>query len=180
VGGRYEFAKWLLEHGHRSTPDDPMHGPRAISWTIFEDTGNQEMLKLLLDYGHDLENSGAGVAAADEGNVEALRLLLDRGLNIEDRDMSWYPFDEDRDEPYESQGTALYRACRQGNVKCVELLLERGADPLAKDLAGISCLDIARQRGHEYVVWLLEDNGLKNLARVDHWLLWLLKRLFFF
>jgi ankyrin repeat protein len=92
------------------------------------------------------------VEAADEGNVEALRLLLDHGLNIEDQDMSWYPFNEDEDEPYESQGTALYRAYRQGNVECVELLLERGADPLAKDLEGTSCLDIARQRGHDDVV----------------------------
>lgn len=138
------------------------------------------MLKLLLDHGHDLENSGAGVAAADEGSVEALRLLLDRGLNIEGRDMSWYPFNED--EPYESQGTALYRVCRYGNVECVELLLERGADPLAKDLEGTSCLDIARQRGQEYVVQLLEDSGLVkvNLPRTDQSLLQFIKRLFSF
>jgi ankyrin repeat protein len=178
MNNSYNFAKWLLEHGHRSTPNDPYHGPSAISWTICGDRANQEMLKLLLDHGHDLENSGAGVAAADEGNVEALRLLLDRGLNIEDRDMSWYPFDED--EPYESQGTALYRACRQGNVECVELLLERGADPLAKDLEGISCLDIARQRGHEYVVRLLEDSGLVSSPKADQSHLKFIKRLFSF
>ncbi|KAF1958274.1 ankyrin [Byssothecium circinans] len=178
MNGHYNFAKWLLEHGHRSTPDDPYHGPSAISWTICGESADQEMLKLLLDHGHDLENSGAGVAAADEGNVEALRLLLDRGLNIEDRDMSWYPFDEDGDEPYESQGTALYRACRQGNVECVELLLERGADPLAKDFEGTSCLDIARQRGHEDVVWLLEDSGLVDSAKAAQSLLGFIKRLF--
>ncbi|KAL1603710.1 hypothetical protein SLS60_005300 [Paraconiothyrium brasiliense] len=178
MGGKYEFAKWLLEHGHRSTPEDPYHGPSAISWTICGDRADQEMLKLLLDYGHDLENSGAGVAAADEGNVEALRLLLDRGVNIEDRDMSWYPFDEDRDEPYESQGTALYRACRQGNVECVEMLLERGADPLAKDLEGTSCLDIARQRGHKEVVWLLEDSGLVISAKGAQSLLGFIQKLF--
>jgi ankyrin repeat protein len=181
MNGHYDFAKWLLEHGHRSTPNDPLYGvDSAISWTICGDGANQEMLKLLLDHGHDLENSGAGVAAAEEGNVEALKLLLDRGLNIEDRNMSWYPFDKDEDEPYESDGTALYRACRQGNVECVELLLERGADPLAKDLEGTSCLDIARQRGYEDVVRLLEDSGLVNSAKADQSLLKFIKRLFSF
>lgn len=108
---KYEFAKWLLDHGHRPTPEDPMHGPSSISWTMYEDTANQEMLKLLLDYGHDLEHSGAGVAAAEYGNLEALRLLLDRGVNIEDAEMSWYPFNEDGDEPYESQGVAMKTSC---------------------------------------------------------------------
>ena len=180
MDGDYNFAKWLLEHGHRSTPNDPYHGPSGISWTICGDRADQKMLKLLLDHGHDLENSGAGVAAADEGNVEALRLLPDRGLNIEDQDMSWYPFDEDKDEPYESQGTALYRACRQGNVECVELLLERGADPLAKDLEGTPCLDIARRRGHEYIVQLLEDSGSVNSAEADQSFFKFIKRLFSF
>jgi hypothetical protein len=91
-GNNYAFAKWLLEHGHRPTPNDPYQGPSAISWTICGEMADLEMLRLLLDYGHGLENSGAGIAAADEGNVEALRLLLERGLNIEDGDMSWYPF----------------------------------------------------------------------------------------
>jgi ankyrin repeat protein len=165
MGNSYNLAKWLLEHGHRPTPIDPYHGPSAISWVICH-TGDLEMLTLLLDYGHDLEESGAGVAAADEGNVEALRLLLERGVNIEDSDMSGYPFspaeneNDDRDEPYESQGTALYRACRQGNVECVELLLEWGADPLATDLEGTSCLEIAKRRGHEEVVWVLERRGV--------------------
>jgi hypothetical protein len=110
----------------------------------------------------------------------ALRLLLDRGLNIEDRDMSWYVFDEDGDEPYESKGTALYRPCRQENLECVELLLERDADPLAKDLEGTSCLDIARQRGHEDVVQLSEDSRLVNSVKADQSFLKFIKRLFSF
>jgi ankyrin repeat protein len=176
----YNFAKWLLEHGHRPTPDDPIHGPSAISWTICENGTDQEMLKLLLDYGHDLEHSGAGVAAGNEGNVEVLRLLLDRGLNIEDRDVSWYPLDEDGDEPYGLEATALYRACRHGHVECVELLLERGADPRAKNSEGTSCLDIARQRGHKDVVRLLEESRLLNSTKENQSFLKFIKRLFTF
>ncbi|KAH8731403.1 ankyrin repeat-containing domain protein [Phaeosphaeriaceae sp. PMI808] len=124
MDGSYDFAKWLLKYGHRATPHDPIHGPSAISTTIRGETASIEMLKLLLDHGFALKESGAGIAVAGEGNLEVLRLLLDHGVNTEDREMWWYPFDDDRDEPDESQGTALYRACRQGRLGCVELLLD--------------------------------------------------------
>jgi hypothetical protein len=99
--------------------------------------------------------------------VYALRLFLDHGINIKDRVMPRCSFtwDNDGDNPYEASGTALYRACQQGHVECVESLLGRGADPLAKAIAGTSCLDIARQRGYEDVVRLLEDRlGISNSA----------------
>jgi hypothetical protein len=158
IGGSYDFAKWLLGHGHRVTPHDPVHGPSSISATVRGDTASIEMLKLLLDHGYDLKESGAGVAAADEGNLEALRLLLDRGVNTEDREMWWYPFNDD--EPYESTGTALYRACRQGQLECVKLLLDRGADAQTKDDEGVSCISIAKKRGHQDIVKLLEERGV--------------------
>ncbi|KAF1851150.1 ankyrin [Cucurbitaria berberidis CBS 394.84] len=179
--GNYNFAKWLLEHGHRSTPNDSIFGDdTAIVSTIYADRANQEMLKLLLDHGHDLENTGAGVVAAEEGNVEALRLLLDRGLNVEERRrVTNYGT---ADETYDTEGTALYHACKQGNEECVELLLQRGANPLAEDLNGRSCLDIARQGGddYEYIVWLLENSGSVNSASAAQTLLGFIKRLFFF
>ena len=156
----YDLVKWLLEHGHRATPIDPYHGPSAISWTIREETASMEMLKLLLDHGHELKDCGAGIMAADEGNLEALKLLLDYGIDIEDRNMLDYAFDDDQDEPYESQGTALYRACRQGQVECVELLLDRGADASARDDGGTSCIKIAIKRDHEDVVNLLRERGV--------------------
>jgi ankyrin repeat protein len=71
-----------------------------------------------------------------------------------------------------------YHACRQGNVECVELLLEWVADPLATDPAGVSCLEIARRRGHEEVVSLLEQHGLVSSTGAAQALWWLIKRLF--
>jgi ankyrin repeat protein len=181
VSGEYNFAKWLLEHGHRSTPMDSVFGDdAAIVSTVIADRADQEMLKLLLDHGHDLENTGIGVVAAQEGNVEALRLLLDRGLNIEERRR--VPHYDTEEEPYDTEGTALYTACKQGDEECVELLLERGANPLAEDLEGRSCLDIARQGGDdfEYIVWLLENGGSVNAASGVQALLEFIKRLFSF
>ncbi|KAL6708066.1 hypothetical protein ACN47E_003500 [Coniothyrium glycines] len=160
--GHYDFAQWLLAHGHRATPHDPVHGPSAISTTVWQDTASIQMLELLLDHGIDLKESGAGIAAAEEGNLQGLKLLLDHGADVEDREMWWYPFDEEKDEPEESRGTALYRACRQGRVDCVRLLLDRGADVHSKDDGGTSCFGIAKKRGHEEIVQLLEGKGAKE------------------
>jgi hypothetical protein len=161
--GNYGFARWLLEHGHRATPQDAYHGESALSTTVRGETASIEMLELLLHHGTDLKNTGVAVAAADEGNMEALRLLLDHGVDTEDRHMFWYPFDEDRGEPDDSQGTALYRACRQGRLACVELLLDRGANAQAKDDGGMSCIEVARSRGHQDVVKLLEEMAVTDV-----------------
>lgn len=157
----HDFAKWLLEHGHKANPHEPMHGDCSITSTIRGDAASIRMLKALLDHGFELKEYGTAIAAADEGNLEALKMLLAHGgFNIDEVVMWWYPFDEDRDEPEESEGTALYRACRQGHLECAALLLEHGADPKAKDLGGISCLQIARERAHEDVVELLLLKGV--------------------
>ena len=81
-GGEYDFAKWLLEHNHDSTPKEGIPGPCAIVETVRGDMASIDMLKLLLDHEIDVEDTGVGVAAADKGNVEGLRLLLDYGVHI--------------------------------------------------------------------------------------------------
>jgi hypothetical protein len=54
IGGEYDFAKWLLKHGHDSTPRGGIHGPEPITETVCGETGSIEMLKLLLAYGISL------------------------------------------------------------------------------------------------------------------------------
>jgi len=51
--GDYNLARWLLEHGHRATPQDPYHGPGSLSTTVYGDTASIDMLNLLLDHGID-------------------------------------------------------------------------------------------------------------------------------
>jgi hypothetical protein len=43
-GGEYEFVKWLLEHGHDSTPSESLHGAYAIIATVCGETASIEML----------------------------------------------------------------------------------------------------------------------------------------
>lgn len=157
--GHYDLAEWLLEHGHRVTPEGSYYRQPLVD-TVSGDHVSIQMLKLLLDHGIDPKGDGAAVAAADEGNFEGLKLLLDYGVDVEERDMYWYPFDNDRDEPSESRGTALYRACRQGHLDYIKLLLDRGANPQAKDDGGTSCMAIAKLRGHHDVVKLLQERGV--------------------
>lgn len=57
----------------------------------------------------------------------------------------------------------------------LNFLLERGANPRAKDLTGTSCLEIAKRRGHEDVVRLLENRGWTDSVVLNF-----IKRLFFF
>jgi hypothetical protein len=157
--GDYDFAKWLLEHGHQATPKDAIYGDGALSTTVRGDTDSIKMLKLMLDHGADLQGEGIGVVAANEGNMEALRMILDYGVDTEDRSVQWYPFDGDEEDPYASEGTALYRACRQGHLECVRLLLDRGANFQAKDDGGTSPLAIAKKRGYQDIVKSLEERG---------------------
>jgi hypothetical protein len=160
-GGKPELVRWLLEHGHDATPKDGCHGEGSVVYAICEhEEKGVEILRLLLAHGMELKGTGYGVAAADKGNLGALESLLDHGVDLEDRGMLGYPFDDERDEPKESQGTALYRACRQGHVECARLLLDRGANSRARDEGGTSCIDIAKRRGHEDVVQLLERRGV--------------------
>jgi ankyrin repeat protein len=155
----YDFTKWLLEHGHRATPKQGNYGDSALSTIVRVDGGSVKMLKLLLDHGINLQEEGLGMYAANDGNLEALKMLLDYGLDTEDRTVQFYPFDGDEEDPYASEGTALYRACRQGHLECVRLLLERGANAKAKDDGGTSCLAIAKKRNYQEIVKLLTENG---------------------
>jgi hypothetical protein len=157
--GEYDFTKWLLEHGHDPTPSEGMHGPSVVSTTVQGDTASMDILKLLLNHGTDVDGCGVGIAAAEEGNLEALQVLIEHGINPEERDRSWAAFD---DEPYDSEATALYHACRQGKLECVKLLLDRGADAQARNGEGTSCVAVAKKRGHQDVVELLEARGVTD------------------
>ena len=162
TSGDYDFAKWLLDNGHDATPSEGLYGPRVLSTTVQGDTASMEMLKLLIDHEISLEDCGAGVAAAEEGNLEALQLLIEHGINLEDRDRSWATYDEHEEEndAWDSSATALYRACKRDELDCVKLLLDRGADAKAKNDEGLSCLAVAKKRGHQDVVKLLEASGV--------------------
>jgi uncharacterized protein len=84
------------------------------------------------------------MSAAAAGDAAALRRLLARDPNLY-RAEYWYT------QP-------LYFAVREGHPDAVQLLLDAGADPAGVGLiSGETLITIARDRGHEAVVRLLEE-----------------------
>ena len=49
------------------------------------------------------------------------------------------------------QRTALYWACTRGYEAAAKVLMEKGAKVEAQNTDQLNCLDIAVERGHEYV-----------------------------
>ncbi len=115
----------------------------------------------MLDHGVQLDETGAAIAAAETGNLEILELLLERGGSalLDETAIWWMVTDR---ESIDCEGTPLYRACRAGIKDVVEFLLDRGADGTSTDKVGRSCLDVAKVGGHQDVVKLLEERGIKD------------------
>jgi ankyrin repeat protein len=117
-----------------------------------------EILKLLIEYGgrEVTVESGALIAAAEVENLEALELLCEQGAGLEEVVCWWCTAEV---EPCGSRGAALYRACRTRKGRSVEVLLGKGADPNSKDMEGVSCLAISKEREFEEIVRMLEEKG---------------------
>ena len=155
--GDVQFAKWLLEH--RQDPNREVGGFSSMS-TICKAVGGSHpslpLLKLLIEHGARVRDTGAIVAAAKIGNVDAVEALLNNGVDIEEREWTFL------DAEVESKGTALVTACREGKEEVVELLVRRGADPDAVDDGGGSCLGLAIKGGYEGITRILDEKGAKN------------------
>jgi len=81
-------------------------------------------------------------SAASARNLEATRLLLERGAPVNARQQGgWAP---------------IHAAAQNGDRGMVELLLGHGADPFLANDAGKTAVDVAREKGHEEIVVLLE------------------------
>lgn len=73
--------------------------------------------------------------AATNGHVPVIRLLLDKNAYI--------------DAASPNGTTPLMMAAHYGSSDAVKLLLESGADPVLKNIQGLSALDFANRAGNE-------------------------------
>ena len=152
--GDLELAKWLLEHGH----DPSSHAAgwhqdeEAITYAICGPNANIEMVKLMLAHKTRLEETAAVVVAAEHGNLDALALCLDYGADVNEL-VTWRGLGDRY-----IKVTALYCACRAGQIQATRALLDRGADANV----GPSCMGVARDRGHDDVVQLLQSRGIQE------------------
>ena len=117
---------------------------------VFIFTGNLNCMKLLLDYGADVNYPGQGgfcpfYAACYEGCLPSLELMVKYGANVNGMD--------------EVSCTYLWLASSNGNVKTVRFLIENGATIDTADPDGKTPLLIACQEGHAACVSLLLDHG---------------------
>ena len=105
--------------------------------------GDAAVLKLLLDYGADIN--------AQNNHPEAVRILIDGNAKI--------------DDTRRRGGTALSFAADRGNLEIVRMLVENGADINVTDgEMGITPLmDSAYMNQYEVVKYLLEQGAGKTL-----------------
>jgi ankyrin repeat protein len=84
----------------------------------------------------------ATLVAASQGDLNTLRRLIDKNPSL-GRAEFWYT-------------PAIHFAVREGHIEAVRLLLAAGADPEWNGLYDGSVIDMAKDRGHEAIVVLLE------------------------
>jgi ankyrin repeat protein len=113
-------------------------------------------VRLLLDHSADInqaENNGSTplIWASYWGHIQVLDVLLNAGANLEHASK-------------EGQ-TALLRGVAEYQSAAVQFLLNRGADFTKVDNAGQTALSIARERGYEAIVGLLENTVARRKSQ---------------
>lgn len=164
--GNIPLVRFLLENGQDPNSGHCWYcGLEALCWAIVSDKPDQptkmEVVRLMLDHGTTLKETGAAIAAAETGNLEILKMLLERGgSGLLEETVIWWDI-TDR-ESIDSEGTPLYRACRAGKDEVARFLLDQGADGRSRDKTGRSCLDVAKAEGHDDVVKSLKERGIED------------------
>lgn len=147
--------------------------------------GHDEVVRILLDYGADMEarnnaDATAVVSLATEGHVSTMQLLLERGADARSRTSSGYnaleaaTCDDDiemvrlllqdnihRPQPKLQLHEAFYWACNGGRVAMAELFIEQGCNAATDGLPfGLLAMHGAMLSGNtELIDFLLEQDG---------------------
>ena len=146
------MVRFLLSRGADPTFCD-WNGMMMSALEKAASIGNVPALEAILDAGADLKTRGALFYAASSGNLDVIELLLSRGADINE-----IPSDELIVDKFHDQGlgTALCVAASKGETEAVKLLLKRGADPGIKHENGKSAMELAREKGHDDCVAILQ------------------------
>ncbi|KAL8941113.1 MAG: hypothetical protein Q9216_002445 [Gyalolechia sp. 2 TL-2023] len=160
-----ELVRLLLSRGADPNAETPFGGTTPLILAITGPNnqgriGNQ-ILKVLLNHGAEVVDTGALAVAADTGNLKAVETILNtRGSTLDlekvienGRLKGQHP---------DVMGTALHRAACGGYPGIADILVRRGADICFKDRKGRSVMDIAGEGRHLGIV-----NRLAQL-----WSLW--------
>lgn len=148
-GLHYHWRNIILAYGARYSP---------LALAAYH--GHDEMVKLLLDNGADIEQDSAHLC-------DCCNLLIRCAASLPDRPEFWE--DSDRDDGggylaweeyvHDSWWSPLHYAICQKNVSTAKLLLERGASAGYVGHGEVSALHVATRRGVQDIIdYLLEKN----------------------
>lgn len=155
------FAERLQRILHGRPAPEMRKGKTALM--VAAAYGDLELVRKLLESGANpnetyREDGGSVLnTAATEGHTEVVRMLLDAGANV-------------NYESFQIEKTPLMCAvARKGPAELVKLLLDRGANVDVKNDRGDTALDLARKRGDERIIKLLQVAVKQhNIARSRH------------
>jgi len=152
--GREDMVRLLLSRGASLTIRDPFYDSTPLGWADFFE--HAEVRDMLLDEGpicifdalqHDRLDRIPDILARDPA---ALNRPFAECLTREPRPEDWQ--------------TPLVRMVDAGKRPAVRALLEHGADVIARHPDGRLLLDLARERGYQDIVMLLEAHRISGPA----------------
>ena len=151
IAGNKETVELFIKAGINVNDRDPVSGMTALMFAIAK--GHDEIIKLLLDNGADVNVDAHGTTAltgavAAERNIAVIKMLLDKGANVN------YIANP------ESGMTALMFAAFKGHADIVKILLDKGADVNATGKDGMTALRMALLSDKSFaVIKMLLDKG---------------------
>lgn len=141
TAGKHQVVALLLEHGANPAARDQDGSAPLVNSIYF---GHTETVKLLLARLTPLQRQDGEellLLASGLGHADIVRAMIDAGVDVNGRGLK--------------QRTALMAAAAFDRPQVVSVLLEMGADPEARDDDGNSALDVARDKGDDEVLSLL-------------------------
>ncbi|WP_272687415.1 ankyrin repeat domain-containing protein [Providencia sp. PROV149] len=149
-----EVAQFLIEQGANVNARDAI---QDSPYLYAGARGLQEILEMTLAHGADLKSTNryggtALIPAAERGHVKTVQTLIDAGVDVNHVNrLGW---------------TALIEAIILGDgsekyAAIVTQLIKGGADVNLADASGKSPLALAKQKGYDNLVEILENSGAK-------------------
>ena len=110
--------------------------------------GDVNRLRQILDSGAPIDGKGMHgmrplMTACEAGNLEAAKFLVDQGASV---------------DGHNSAGSALMWAVESGSVEIVEFLILHNVNVRWKSSAGVDAIAIARRKGDDRMIELLQAN----------------------